>query len=341
MKKQTIHQSLLSILALLAILALFTFPAGAAPEQPATTRPQRNAAIRSALGWLHTQQQTGGDRDGSIGGLGESCDIARAVAQAGDDPDGPSWTPSSISLLQRCRLDLPDYLVREDAGRIAKALRAAVAAGENPRDFAGYDLIALLEAQYDPQIGFYHPTNLFRNDLAIIALTEAGRPIPQKAIDAVVADQNPDGCWGWPIGGDVTDTDTSGLTIHALSNAGSPDLPAVSQCIARLMTMQNDDGGWELSGVYDDKVSNVDSTALVIQGLVAAGWDPDGPALTRDQSATQALLSFQGQDGSFWWRHDQRGTPLLGTKQTIQPLMMTYPNEIPKPIPLYLPISLR
>ena len=336
MNKYTLLKPFLPVLILVALL--FSARAIARPLPPATTHPQRQAAVAKALDWLRSQQQAGGDRDGAIGGLGESCDIARAVAQAGEDPDSPAWTSVSVSLLQRCKLELHDYIARKDAGRIAKALRAAVATGENPRAFAGYDLIALLEAQYDDKSGFYHPYNLFRNSLALIALSEAGRPIPAKAIQAVIADQNPDGCWGWPIGGDVTDTDTSGLTLHALAGAGYADAPAVSQCIGRLMAMQNDDGGWELSGIYDDKVSNVDSTALVIQGLVAAGWDPDGPAFTRDRSATQALLAFQAQDGSFWWRYDDAGAQLLGTKQAIQPLVMTYPNEIPKPIPLYLPL---
>ena len=327
---------LLTLPILLLFLILILPNAYARPLAPASTRPQRDAAVGKALSWLHAQQQS----DGAVGGIGESCDIARAVAQAGEDPDGPAWTPGSVSLLQRCKLDLPTYLAREDAGRIAKVLRAAVATGEDPHAFGGYDLIALLEAQYDPETGFYHPYNLFRNALAIIALNEAGRPISDKTIAAIAGEQNSDGCWGWPIGGDVTDTDTSGLIIHALAGAGHPDHPAVSQCIAHLIAIQNDDGGWELSGIYDDKVSNVDSTALVIQGLVAAGWDPEGPTFTKNRTATDALLAFQAADGSFWWRYDDPGTPMLGTKQAIQPLVMTYPNEVPKPLALYLPLAL-
>ena len=341
---------LITLPILIFILSLILLPsAQARPSAPDSTRPQREAAVARAMTWLHSKQRVGGDRDGAICSdqnneicsIGGSCDIVRVAALAGEDPDGPTWTPGSVSLLGRCKLDLPDYLARKDAGRIAKVLRAAVAAGEDPRHFGGYDLIALLEAQYDAETGFYHPYNLFRNALALIALDEAGRPIPQKAIAAIAGEQNPDGCWGWPIGGDVTDTDTTGMVIDALAGAGQADIPAVRQCISRLREIQNDDGGWELSGIYDDKVSNVDSTALVTQGLVAAGWDPEGPAFTKNRTAVAALLAFQADDGSFWWRYDNAGTPLLGTQQAIQPLLMTYPNEIPKPLALYLPLAMR
>ncbi|HID33204.1 MAG TPA: hypothetical protein EYP25_01300 [Anaerolineae bacterium] len=321
----------LPILLLLLLSLLVSHPSHATP---ASTRAQREAAVNKAIDWLHNQLLMG-----EIDGM-STCDAARVIALAGENPDAARWTLNGNSLLTRCENAFQN-LVRKDAGEGAKALRAALAAGRDPRHFAGTDLIAFIEGEYDPSVGFYHDYNLFRNNLAIIALSEAGRPIPPQAVAALAAEQNQDGCWGWPIGGDVTDTDTSGLTLHALAAAGRADHPAISQCVARLRAMQNDDGGWELSGIYGDKVSNVNSTALVVQGLVAVGWDPEGLAFTRDQTAIQALLSFQADDGAFWWRHDQPGALLLGTIQAIQPLLMTYPNEIPKPIRLHHPLVIR
>ena len=325
---------------LLPILILITllFPARAIarPLPPASSRPQRQAAVAKAITWLHGQFQSG-----DIHGL-STCEVARVVALTGGDPDGSDWAREASTLLAQCEDAFRD-LQRTDVGEAAKAARAAIAAGRDPRHFAGTDLIAFIESQYNPDTGYYHPYNLFRNDLAIIALSEAGRAIPADAVAALTAAQNPDGCWGWPIDPNATasDTDTSGMTLYAFAAAGQPNARAASQCISRLRAMQNDDGGWELSGIYGDQVSNADSTALVIQGLTALGWDPEGPLFTRDQTAVQALLSFQADDGAFWWRHEQQGTLLLGTIQSIQPLVMTYPNEIPKPIPLYLPLSMR
>ncbi|HHB89872.1 MAG TPA: hypothetical protein ENK60_01035 [Anaerolineae bacterium] len=319
---------------LLPVLILILIPF-ASQASPTSSRSQREAAVARAIAWIRGQFQAG-----EIRSMGH-CDAAYVVALAGQNPDGPDWTMEGESLLRRCETTFRD-LPRKDAGEGAKALRAALAAGLDPRNFGGIDLIAFLENEYNPDTGYYHPYNLFRNNLAIIALARAGRPIPAKAIDALAAMQRPDGCWGWPIDPDATasDTDTSGLALHALAAAGRPDHPTVGQCIARLRAMQNEDGGWELSGIYGDQVSNVDSTALVVQGLVATGWDPEGPLFTRDQNAVQAILSFQAEDGSFWWRHNQAGSLMLGTTQAIPPLLMTYPNEIAKPLRLYQPLIL-
>lgn len=332
-----IKQRLFIPLILLLVTLLLSATALAASGAD-STRPQREAAIAKALTWLHDHQQNGGDHDGAIcvANACSSCDIARVVALAGEDPDGPAWTPGNASLLGRCKLDLPAYLARDDAGRIAKVLRAAIAVGENPRSFAGYDLIAKLEAQYNPETGLYHPFNLAGNSLAIIALTAAARPVPQKASAAMLNEQNADGCWGWALDGDVSDADTTGLVIEALSSAGSADHAAVTQCIGALISHQLPDAGWEAK--WGDGVSNSDSTALIIEGLTAVGWDPEGPAFTRNgRTAVQTLLSFQAADGSFWWQHDKQGAPLLSLTDAIQPLTMTYPNEVAKPLRLYLP----
>jgi len=337
MIKQRLFIPIILILAAILLSATALAASGATGDLP-----QRQAAIARALTWLHNHQQDSGDHDGAIcvANACSSCDIARIVALAGEDPDGPAWTPGNASLLGRCKLDLPAYLARDDAGRISKVLRTAIAVGAPPRSFAGYDLIAKLEAQYNPETGLYHPFNLAGDSLAIIALTAAGRPIPEKAIATMLNEQNADACWGWPLDGDVSDADTTGLVIEALSSAGRADHPAVTQCIGVLISHQLPDAGWEAK--WGDGVSNSDSTALITEGLAAAGWDPEGPAFTRNgQTAVQALLSFQAADGSFWWRHDKQGALLLSITDAIQPLTMTYPNDVAKPFRLYLPSMAR
>ncbi len=315
--------------------AIFTkAQAQKAPYSVTSTRPVREAAVEKAIAWLHTQYQAGNIQYIS------TCDVARVVALWGENPEASKWSRNGNSLLADCEqafLSLP----RKDAGEGAKALRAAIAAGKDPRDFAGTDLIRFIENAFDPTTGFYHNTNLFRNNLAIIALGEAGRPIPQQAIDALLGQRHEDGCWGWPIGGTITDTDTTGLALEALAHVGTAgDDREVVRCIATLIAEQNEDGGWEARWV-DEDISNVDSTALVIEGLVALGWDPESPNFTKKQTAVASLLSFQAEDGAFWWRHDQPGTLLLGTTQSIQPLLAIYPGEIAKPFTLYQPQMLR
>ncbi len=303
----------------------------ARPLGPTSSRALREAAVARGVDWIYTQFQ-----QDAIRGI-SACDAAHAVALAGQNPDSGRWVKNDESLLKRCAQAFQD-MPRKDAGEAAKALLAVLAAGKDPRTFAGVDLIAFLQNHYDPETGLYHPSNLFRNALAIIALAQARQPIPEAAVQAILVQQHPDHCWGWPVGGDATDTDTSGLILHALALAGYAAHPAPNRCVARLRAMQNEDGGWELSGIYGDQVSNVDSTALVVEGLVAMGWDPETPLFTKNQNPVQAILSFQASDGSFWWRHTQPGTLLLGTTQAIPPLLMMYPNEYILPSTSYLPV---
>lgn len=276
----------------------------------------QDEAIARAFVWLHTQQAP----DGAMGGLGLSCDFARLVALAGQDPDGPSWTPKDISLLQRCKLDVPTFLAKGDAGRVAKVLRTAIATGQNPRNFAGVDLITELEPQFDTATGLYHSQNLFRNSLALIALQEAGRPIPEKAGAALLQQQHSDGCWGWGVGGDITDTDTTGLVLQALSGMNhSVDDPAIDKCVRALHGHQNEDAGW---GARWDDPSNSDSTALVIVGLAALKLDPASAAWRKSNiSPVAALLAFQDESGAFWWRRDRQGTLLMGASHALEALL--------------------
>ncbi len=309
-----------SLIFFLILIPALLAPIISKPVPPVSHFPTEAQAVQQAIAWLHTQQQTGGERDGAIGNAGTSCDVARVLALAGENPDGPVWTPGQTSLLQRCILDLPDIFTRDDAGTIAKVLRTAAATGQNPRDFGGYDLIAMLQAHYDAETGLYHPKSVFRDTLSVLAMEEAGQPVPEAAVQALIGQQNSDGCWGWPIDADVTDTDTTGLVIEAIAGAGQPEHPAITQCIDTLIAHQQPDGGWEAR--WGDAASNSDSTALVIKGLLAAGRDPKAPEFTpRDWNAVQALLSFQAADGSFWWKRNKPGTLTLGTTHALPPLI--------------------
>ena len=135
--------SLRDISLTLLFMLLVSLPVHA--SVPTDSKDERRAAVDNAIDWLHTQQEEGE--------LGNFCDVAKVVALAGENPDGPEWTPTTTSLLDMCEADVPIYLARRDAGRIAKVLRATVAAGVDPRSFGGLDLIAELEAKYDADTG--------------------------------------------------------------------------------------------------------------------------------------------------------------------------------------------
>lgn len=321
--KRPIHRMVFLVFMLFLACGLLAGCSAPADQHPTpaeeTLHPAsltQDEAITRAFVWLHTQQAP----YGAIGGPGASCDFARLIALAGQNPDGPAWTPKDISLLQRCKLDAPGFLTKNDAGNIAKVLRTVVVTDQDPHDFAGIDLITALETQFDPATGLYHPQNLFRDSLALLALHEAGRSIPEEAIAALIQQQHTDGCWGWGVGGDTTDADTTGLVLQALAETHlSAADSAIAKCIHTLRVHQNEDAGW---GARWDDHSNSDSTALVIVGLAALKLDPASEAWEKNNiSPVATLLSFQDESGAFWWRRDREGTLLMGVSHALEALL--------------------
>ncbi len=315
----------------------------AARAQP-TTATARQVRAAAALAWLHTQQQ----EDGSFGtAWGVTADavyvIGRYVQAYGvpeEAPDSPRWTRNGRSALDALAAQTPAIVASGDGGQIAKVLRAVVAAGKDPRQFAGYDLVAALQAAYDPDTGRYHPTNNFRHALAVEALALAGEPVPDAAIRALFTEQRSNGGWGWPYGGTAVDVDTTGLALEALDLAGVPDDdPRIRAAVAYLQTTQDAGGGWAF---HPDYPPNCNSTAYALRGLIASGEDPTRPPYTARnpdgtwRNAPAALLSFQDADGGFRWTARAAGTRVLSTSDALIALSIPWPGDHPLSRSLYL-----
>lgn len=283
---------------------------------------------RAALDWLHGQQQ----EDGSFGSALTTADAVTVIALVGDDPDSPAWTRNKSALAALAER-VPDLVQSNDGGAIAKAIRAVVAAGRDPRAFGGYDLIAELNKVYNPATGRYHSGNNFRQALAIEALAMAGERVPAQAIAALLSEQRSDGGWGWPQGGTQSDTDTTGLTLEALSLAGIPSsAPQVRRAIAYLRATQKPGGGWAMSQ-GETYMVNANSTALALRGLLAMGENPRRPPYTGRnpdgtwRDALGALLMFQENTGAFRWTEQYAGTYFLATFDAIPVLVLPWPEN--------------
>lgn len=325
--------------ALLVLAATTLAPAASGEGFQVGSLPARQAAATAALGWLHSLQ----GNDGKIGGLGESCDMTWVVAKAGENPDGPAWTPDATSLLDACAADVPTYLARRDTGRMAKVLRAAVAAGADARHFGGLDLIAELEVRYSPATGLYEPNFFYRHALAVTALSEAGRPIPPGVLPTLLAQQRPDGSWSWAVEADLSDgfqtpgdLDATGVTLQALRAAGLPLYhPAYAKGLSYIRSLQHADAGWGLL----DGPTNSDSTALAIAGILAAGWDPESALFQRGgASPLSVLFGFQEASGAFVFRHGAEESRSMATYDAVGVLMQTYPGDVAKLLRMYLPV---
>ena len=96
----------------------------------------------------------------------------------------------------------------------------------------------------------------------------------------------------------IRDRDSTGLVMQALVAAGEPlNSPALTQARAFLHTQQNADGGFSYQAPYPTSVS---STALAMQGLIAAADNPLAAGWTISSTTPlQALLVQQSMDGGF------------------------------------------
>lgn len=105
-----------------------------------------------------------------------------------------------------------------------------------------------------------------------------------------------DGGFGW---GGSSSPDTTGAVIAALScysdNADARSM--MDGAVNALKGLQNADGGF---GYAQGAETNVDSTALAIIGLTAAGIDPTGEAWTTDAGSNPltSILSFANEAGT-------------------------------------------
>ncbi len=277
--------------------------------------------VGTALAYLAAQQQPdGGFTNGFSAGsdLGTTCDVILAIAAAGQD----------VSTYRSSNDRSPlDYLAAqiaagatEKVGIKAKVVLALLAAGQDPASFAGHDLLAELEAAYDAESGSYG-SNIFDQALVMLALFNAGRPVPEGAAQYLLDNQCTDGAWAL-FGGTTPgtgDTNTTALAIQALLVTGHRD--DIGTAFAYLQRVQNTDGGfpYQNPSPYGTD-TDANSTAYVLQALLAAGeplgnWTPAGT----DPAGTLVNL-YDPTSGAFFWQTAYPFPNVSATAQAIPAL---------------------
>jgi len=287
----------------------------------------RRLAVQRGLDWLRTQQRA----DGSFGGGTVTADAVRAIGLAGENPDGPAWTvggTSALDALARQVSTLP--ALTNDAGVVGKLLRAVAAVGADPHGFGGVDLVARLGELYDPATGWYHAGSIFKHALALEGLAAVGESVPLTATQVVLTEQRADGGWGWLIGGERSDVDTTGRVMSALARSGVPlTHPAFVSATQYLEAKQLPDAGW--GGFLEGSPSNSNSIALAMEGLLSVGLDPRRPPFARLTAQgmlvtpPDALLRFQEPSGAFIYTEDQPESRLLAVLDALPALLAPYP----------------
>ena len=265
---------------------------------PMPVRAQNDPGSR-ALRYLASQQSaTTGAEPAGFSPYDTSELYAIGAAAAGYDPN---------ALRNGAGPSVIDYLksnagaATADGGNTGRLLLAAVAAGQDVTSFGGVNLVTRLNTFYAG--GFYQANSAQGQALAILGLKAAGQPVPQPAIDVVKKAQDADGGWDYLLVAndpsaatnfDTSDTNSTAFALMALAAVGDHSLDA--RALAWLRTQQQADGGF----AYQGSPSDPDSTALVLQALVATGQNLAGCAFNQSGRTPLAyLVSTQDASGGY------------------------------------------
>jgi energy-coupling factor transport system substrate-specific component len=282
--------SLAALLLLAAVLALLPAPASA-------------SEVSRAGDWLVSVQ----NGDGGFGpspddesGTETTCWAMLGLAAAGHNP--LDVTRNGHNPIQFLRAHNEEI---SSPGDLARTILALQASGRDPREFAGRNLVGeLVDRRRDNGSWEGWPGS---TAFAVIALRDAGTTGGLKrSLEWLLKVQNEDGGWGDTPGSPST-ADGTGAAMQALS----PDSKAVHRGITYLRKAQRPGGGFPLGG---NGFINTQSTAWAIQGILAAGGNPDNYR-RGGESAYGYLAKQQESDGSFRYSGSSDQTPIWVTGQ--------------------------
>ncbi len=260
--------------------------------------------------WLAAQVEPDGYVEGPGGSPAPAATLNVALALAATGVEGDvldatvDWFADEVEEVIVVGAD-------DDAGRLGALLVVVDAVGEDPATFGGVDLVARLEGtlgDFAPGLyGASDPTydGAYRQALALVGLRAAAAATPTVGLDWLAGQQ----CAGAPAsatGGWLAyrpdtsvpcpapdpdtftgpDTNQTALAMEALAAWGR--VPA-EEPLPFLASAQVPDGGF---AYYPGQGVDVNSTALVIQALLAVGADLDEWA-TSEGDPLSSLLSWQ------------------------------------------------
>jgi hypothetical protein len=290
----------------LSLLALM-LAANAAPA-PALAQDDRvdcGVNVDAAGDWLLAfQSDDGGFSTGFApeSDLGSTADAIGAIVRSGLDLD--SFSRDGVAALDWLAAQI-ETGAELNAGQLGKVLSAVVAAGVDPLDFGGADLVA---QTVDALGSAPDASGYLGMALAILGLHDAGADaqIPPAAIETLLAARSEQGAIGF--GPDqAPDTNSTALLAMVGSALGRVDVQTAA--LDYLKPLQNEDGGWPYQSPSDFGTdSDANSTALVVQALVAAevqldAWD----------NPHASLAAYQLDDGSFMFQQSMPGPSFLAT----------------------------
>ena len=299
MFRLTCRQLIILMLVALTLMASGQASPALAQEQPVDC----GVNVEAAGDWLLAfQSEDGGFSTGFApeSDPGSTADAVVAMVRSGLDVDAFSRDGATPLTWLAEHVESGEAL---NAGLLGKVLSAVVAAGEDPSDFGGADLVALtVEALGNAP----DESGYLGMALAILGLHDAGADIPASAVDALVAARTEQGAIGF---GPEQAPDTNSTALLAMVGAAADRIDVQTAALDYLRTIQNEDGGWPYQSPSDfGTESDANSTALVIQALIAAEVQLDAW-----NNPHHSLAAYQLEDGSFTFQQSAPAPSFLAT----------------------------
>jgi Putative Ig domain/Squalene-hopene cyclase C-terminal domain len=312
-----------AVLVVCTAVILVASAAAASASKPSLPQPVSAQAGATWLGSQFTAQgyiPTSGDS--GTADLSATANSILALASANVDP---ATAATALSYME----DNVDTYVTQDGadgpGQLALLILDAHALGVDPTSFGGTDLVSRLLATQ--QASGHNPgmfgtqkqlhefqAGVYDQGLALAALAAAG-DTDGTAIGSAESweldQQCPDGGWtsfnsvnnpcnGSPADYEGPDTNSTSLAIQGLSAQGDLSGSALSKADEFLVDAQDSDGGWgyEPNTTSTPGSTDPDSTALVLQAILAMGYAPNKAPFNQNANPVSVLESFQTSSGA-------------------------------------------
>lgn len=285
-----------AVLLLVACFALTPAPAQA-----------QTSSVSRALTWLEGQQRPSGGFAADSGrepGAEMTSWSMLALAAAGRNPlDVAQGGKSPVDFLRAHRDEI------SDAGDVARTILSLEAAGVDPRNFGGEDLVSRLASERRDNGSYqgWPGTSAY----AVLALRAAGADSSAKAtVDWLRKVQGDDGGWGNDPQSPST-ADITGAVLQVLT----PGSQVVEDALSYLRKEKRPNGGYAPG---KNLSANAQATAWVTQGLLAVGKDPAG--FGSGSSSLAYLENLQAADGRFLQAPGTEVSPVWVTAEAMIPL---------------------
>jgi hypothetical protein len=304
----------LAILAVVIVGTAFAFGGASARASTASTVRTEAASLSPELSFLTSAQNSGGGFGAAKGQASSelyTAWTAMGLAAAGRDPASVSHDGHSV--LESLRAEVSTLSGLGDAER---TILAAAACGAWSYSFAGRDLVAEVLKARDSEHSFERLVNL--TSFAIFALRAVGYsksyPAIRDAAGWIEQQQNADGGFGFGGHGSPSDVDDTGAALQALAAAGARNAHVLAAAADYLIRSQNLDGGFPQQ--YGSE-SNAQSTAWAVQGLLAAGHNPNTLRRHGSRSPIGYLESLVAPGGSIRYSRTSTQAPVWVTAQAL------------------------